>query len=311
MSLWIVGAGGMSREYSKVLTAMNVAFSVVGRGEASAAYFEDSAGIPVISGGVEAGITAVGCPSAAIVAVPVESLVQVARELVEAGVSRLLVEKPGALEIEEGQRLARDAANVGAQIWIAYNRRFYGSTLQAMRMIEEDGGILGLSFEFTEWSHEIETLPIRPQVKERWVYANSSHVLDLAFYLGGQPEIWSHWTEGHLSWHPSSARFAGAGVLQSGALFSYLADWEAPGRWGIEALTRRRRLILRPMEQLQIVPRGSVKIESVEPDDMLDLDFKPGLYRQTAAFLSDEPSCLLSLDQQVANMRVYADIAGY
>ena len=51
---------------------------------------------------------------------------------------------------------------------------------------------------------------------------------------------------------------------QKGAMFSYFADWEAPGRWGLEVLTRKRRLIFRPMEQLQVMPLGSVKIDSVE-----------------------------------------------
>lgn len=52
--------------------------------------------------------------------------------------------------------------------------------------------------------------------------------------------------------------------------FPNFADWEAPGRWGVEVLTRNNRLILRPMEHLQVTPLGSVKVEAVSLEDKLD-----------------------------------------
>ena len=57
-------------------------------------------------------------------------------------------------------------------------------------------------------------------------------------------------------------------------LFSYQANWNAPGRWGIEILTSQHRLYLRPMEKLQIQNTGSVDISEVEIDDQLDKEFK-------------------------------------
>ena len=40
-----------------------------------------------------------------------------------------------------------------------------------------------------------------------------------------------------LDWHSSSSQFCGSGITDKGALFSYSADWESPGRWGIEIKT--------------------------------------------------------------------------
>ena len=68
--------------------------------------------------------------------------------------------------------------------------------------------------------------------------------------------------------------------------FAYHADWEAPGRWGVELLTCSHRYILRPMEALSAIPRGSVEAHPIELDDDLDHQFKPGLFCQCAAFLS-------------------------
>ena len=94
-------------------------------------------------------------------------------------------------------------------------------------------------------------------------------------------------------------------------MFSYFADWEAPGRWGIEVMTRKRRLIFRPMEQLQVTSLGSVKVESVELSDQLDKDFKPGLYRQTQSFLAGDVERFCSLAEQVEHAKFYSQVAGY
>jgi hypothetical protein len=54
------------------------------------------------------------------------------------------------------------------------------------------------------------------------------------------------------------------------------------------------------LEKLHVTKRGSVAITEVELDDDLDQRFKPGLYRQNAAFLGGEDADLLvTLDQAI------------
>ena len=100
-------------------------------------------------------------------------------------------------------------------------------------------------------------------------------------------------------------------MTDQNVLFSYFADWEAPGRWGVEVLTHKNRLILRPMEQLQVTPLGSVKIEPVTLEDKLDQDFKPGLYRLVEAFLRQDTTHFCTLEEQVKNTEFYEKMAGY
>lgn len=311
MSLWLIGAGPMAQAYAKILISRGIPFEVIGRGKASGAEFTRAIGVPVRIGGLEDALRNGQAPGSAIVAVGVEALAGNTEALVKAGARRILLEKPGGLNVAQLEALKEKAIKADAEIWLAYNRRFHAATLAVERAIAEDGGATSIQFEFTEWSHVIQSLAKGPGVKEHWLMGNSTHVIDLAFHLGGIPVEWKGWHSGSLDWHPASARFCGAGVTDRGVLFSYLADWEAPGRWGVEVLTRKRRLILRPMEQLQVTSLGSVKIEPVEIDDRLDRDFKPGLYRQTAAFLSGDTERLCSLEQQVRNARLYSEIAGY
>jgi hypothetical protein len=150
-------------------------------------------------------------------------------------------------------------------------------------------------------------------VKEKWFLANSTHVVDLAFFLIGHPEIFHVITagEGSLNWHPTASRFAGSGMSDKGVTFSYLSDWQAPGRWAIEILTKQHRLYLKPMEQLQIQKKGSVAVQPFELNDGLDKTFKPGLYNMTMAFLNHESGRLCTLNEQVDMMEIYYKMANY
>ena len=311
MSIWVIGAGPMAQDYAKVLLALEQSFVVIGRNESSALVFEENTGCPVTRGGLASALHNDEAPELAIVAVGVEQLASATEELIKAGTKRILLEKPGGLNLAEIDSLNQWAVEYGAEVLIAYNRRFYESVEQTRRYIDEDGGVLSAQFEFTERSHVIAPLQKAAGIKEHWVLGNSSHVIDLAFHLIGMPADWRSWCAGSLDWHPASARFAGAGVTEKGVMFSYVSDWEAPGRWGLEIMTRKRRLILRPMEKLQVTKLGNIAVEPVEATNTLDKDFKPGLYQQTKAFLAGGDTLFCPLSEQIRNVRIYSQMAGY
>lgn len=306
--VWVIGAGRMAKEYTNVLTALGVDFSVVGRGEDSAKAFTEETSIPCATGGIVAASGTLPAPTRAIVGVNIEGLSQAVRDLIDLGCIDILVEKPAGVDVAEIEALADAVRTAKARVIVAYNRRFYASIETARRMIAEDGGAVSMSFEFTEVSDIIAGSAFNSEVKENWLLANSTHVIDTAYFLCGAPARQFTHTAGALDWHSRAARFVGSGETVNGVLYSYIADWDAPGRWGIEVNTRQRRLVLRPMEQLQVQARGSFTTEPVETDDRLDQDFKPGLYEQTRVFLSGEADPrLLDLDSHLAKARdIYA-----
>ena len=311
MSIWLIGAGGMAQAYARVLKGLDVPFEVIGRGSNSADKFEKATGWRVRTGGLADALRAGKVPQKAIIAVGIEQLTPATTELIRAGVKHILVEKPAGLDFAEIKSLNQIAEESNASVLLAYNRRFYGSVQLARDCIRRDGGVLSAHFEFTEWSHLIAPLVRGAGVKERWLLGNSTHVIDLAFHLIGRPRDWKCWQAGSIDWHPTAARFVGAGVTDQNVMFSYLADWQAPGRWGVELLTAKRRLILRPMEQLQVISLGEVKVEEMCLKDSLDQDYKPGLYRQTQAFLKGNDGLFCTLSEQVENVRIYSKMAAY
>lgn len=309
----IVGAGAMAQEYSKVLVAQKQSFNVVGRSEVSAEKFKLATGVQPFVGGLERFFLteALDAYEYAIVTTGVEQLAPTTRILIEHGIKKILVEKPAGLDVQQINTLADYAQTMQADVYVAYNRRFYASLLEAQKIIAQDGGVESFNFEVTEWGHIIEGIPKGDGVKENWFMANTTHVTDMAFFLGGFPSKLNCFVKGSSHWHNRSYNFAGAGISDTGALFSYHGNWGAPGRWSVEVLTRSHRLIFRPMEKLQIQKLGSVAIEFVELDESLDIQFKPGLFRQVAAFLEGDNESLCHLSQHKAHANIYARIAGY
>jgi predicted dehydrogenase len=310
--IWLIGAGHMSISYADVLRGQEQEFLVIGRGKESAQTFEDATGHKVILGGLVKFLDSTPeMPSAVIVSVGVAQLFETSKQLLDFGVESILIEKPGGIAIEEIQCLYDKSQVKQANVYFAYNRRFFSSVLKAKELIAAEGGVTSFNFELTEWSHLIEKLDKPKDVLAKWFLANSTHVADMAFFLGGEPKEISCFTSGGLNWHPSSSVFSGAGVSQGGALFNYSANWESAGRWSVEVLTKENRYILRPMESLHVQKRGTIPHVEVALDNAVDQEFKPGLFKQVEVFLSGKSDGLCSIATQLKMFSVYEKMASY
>lgn len=303
LTILIAGAGSMAAAYATVLRDLGVPFVVLGRGEESAARFEAETGAPVLRGGLD------GLPAdagrrfqAAIVATDIDQLAPVSEGLARAGIRRLLIEKPAGLDPAQIRSCAASLAELGCEAFVAYNRRFYASVRRARELIAEDGGVTSFHFEFTEIEARILATPRPAEVLANFTLGNSSHVVDLAFHLGGEPEVSAGATAGGLDWHPSAAVFAGAGRTRAGALFTWRADWSSAGRWSLDLRTPRRRLLLEPLETLAVQEKGSFVLNPVALDDVCDRSYKPGLFLQTRAFVSEAPEAT-----QLARLSAHCD----
>ena len=312
-SIWLVGSGLMAIEYAKVLKEINVPFITIGRGVKGVNAFRFASGEEAINGGLSAFLeTNPKVPEFAIVAVSIENLADTCVRLLGYGIKNILLEKPGVGFADEIYALNEKVIEHGANVLLAYNRRFYASVIEAQKRIESDGGVTSFHFEFTEWSHQIRVLKKHNIELENWFLGNSSHVIDTAFFLCGSPKEICCYHKGGNEWHPKSTIHVGAGISQKGALFSYMSNWEAPGRWALEIMTAKRRYIFKPMEKLQVMNIGSVKVDFAENlDYTFDEKFKPGVYLQTKAFLNKDYGNFINLKEQSEIMSVYRKISGY
>lgn len=304
----LVGAGCMAAEYSRVLETMGISYTVVGRSRTSAEEFQKKTNHFANTGGLAHFCTAHSGSlnfQWAIVASNADELAANTCTLLRAGVKNILVEKPAGLHIEEIARVDELTKQRHAHVFVAYNRRFYASVQKVRELIERDGGVSSFQFDFTEWSNKLVEMNLNPVVLENLFYANSTHVVDLAFFLGGKPKEMCCFKNGSLAWHPAGASFCGAGQSQNDAPFSYQANWESAGRWGVEINTTRNKYILCPLEKLQIQKRDSIQTDFCKIADQKDIDFKPGLFEQVAAFLKSDHTNLKTIEEQRNDAEMY------
>jgi predicted dehydrogenase len=309
----LVGAGPMALSYVRVCEALNQQVCIVGRSDESAIKFEKESGHEVFRGGLAAYFGSVQHVSIshAIVCVSVEQLASCTISLIKHGVKNILVEKPVGLDAAQIKQVVFEAQKYDANVFVGYNRRFYSSVLAAKKIIEQDYGVSSYHFEVSERSWVIQGLEKHKSVKENWFLANTTHVVDLAFFLGGEPEILHSFMTGKTDWHSRSAIFSGAGQSIGGALFSYMGNWNAPGGWGLEILTNKRRLIFKPLEKLFVQELGSSVVNEFLVDSFLDTQYKPGLYLQVKSFLEHDKSNICSIVQHQSFVEHYLKIAGY
>lgn len=309
-NLLLVGTGYMGKSYAAVLKNLNVSFESVCMSKESADSFSKDFECKCFSGGVDLIDFEAHDYTMAIVAISIEKLKSACEKLIYNGIKYILVEKPAGLNNYEISTLQELAAKTKSQIFVAYNRRFYASVLKAKEIIKSDGGILSGNFEFTEWSEKITTLKKAEGVKENWFLANSTHVVDLAFFFMGKPNEMNSLSIGQLEWH-SPAIFSGSGKTSENILFNYSANWMSAGRWRVEILTSKRKLILAPMEELQEQLINSIEVKKVENVDYsFDIEFKPGIYLQTKAFIDGELNNLKTIQEQTTDLDIYNQILG-
>lgn len=311
----LIGAGYMASEYLKVLKHLNCDVTIVSRSEGKINLLKnDFPDYNYYTEGLDDYLSkTVELPKFVINTVSVNSLRDVSLALLKVGVENLLIEKPGDLFIDGLKELKNASFKRSSNVFIAYNRRFYSSIGELKKQIIIDGGITNCHFEFTEWVHTIDTSIYDNETLTKWIIANSSHVIDTVFHLIGFPKDLNTIIGGvnEIIWHPSGSVFTGSGISEKNIPFSYNTDWSSAGRWSIEIFTNKRRFYLKPMEKLFEQKKGSINISEISLDYDLDENFKPGLYKQTQAFLNSDFSDLVSIEEQIKAISIYEEIGGY
>lgn len=303
-SICIVGSGYMAFEHAKASLELNYdQVYVIGRTTASfERYFNDTqqnSSIIKIEGGVSAWLASEFFRQGIvhIVAVAVEALEQVTEALLYAGVKRILLEKPGGLNIKGLKKLNQKAEDLKSIVRIAYNRRHYPS-VQKLKDILSTEELTSFEFEFTEWVDKINPDDYDQKTLEEWIVSNSAHVIDTAFYLaGGLPTVVNHIASGKdkIMWHRHNSIFIGCGLV-SDVPFTYSADWRSQGRWRIHMRSIKGKYILEPMEKLSFVPKNSLSVIDI---DLTEYQSKHGLAPQIQAFEANDHRIFATLNDQV------------
>ncbi|MGV8058390.1 MAG: Gfo/Idh/MocA family protein [Smithellaceae bacterium] len=310
----IIGAGWMADQYCQALQAMGIRLvTVVSRKEESAKQCCQKYGYQPRHGGYRDVLPKLEGADLVIVATPVHELRPAVEFAVSLGFKTILVEKPGALYSEALLDWTQKAEKQDVRVRVAFNRQTYPSFWKLRELADSEGGMTSCHYTFTEWIHTIDFHNNCDDVYTRWGIANSLHVIAMAHALIGMPKSISTYRSGELTWHPAGERFTGAGVTEQGVLFSYHADWNSAGRWGIEVMTPQNAYRLIPLEKLFRCPKGSVNWEPVEIASAFP-NVKEGVTEEIAIMLNkdlENSIPLVTLKNAADHAKLAENIFGY
>lgn len=241
----------------------------------------------------------------------VDTIYPITKELIHHKLP-LLIEKPAGLNAAQTRELAKLAQEAGTRIMVGYNRRFYSVIGAADAAIKEHGSLLGLSIEAPERIETVRTLgKFSEQIIEEWLAANGTHGIDLLRFLGGDN---TSVQAVHRAFKEKNGDNFGAVLsFANEAVGHYISHWNTPGRWQLTLYGEGVRARLEPIEQGALLIGEQV---SELPVDQVDVDFKPGFYKQAEYFVErirdgmaiERPAC--SIQDAVGTMELAELISG-
>jgi len=193
----------------------------------------------------------------------------------------LFIEKPAGLSPEENLKLAECAERLSISNMVGFNRRYYSVFHKGIEIIKQKGSLLGVFVEGHERMWRVrENKKFSNHALDSWIYANSTHTIDLLRFFGGEAK--SVKSIAHSLIEPKGDQLAAVMELENGAIGQYSAHWYSPGGWRVALYGDGVTAEFKPLEKGSWTGKD-FKTYDIAPDEE-DLKFKPGFYRQMEAF---------------------------
>lgn len=309
----VIGAGRIAAAHLSVLASFEDVrlVGVANRGGERATQLASQFAIPATFTDARAMLDETA-PDLVYVLVSVEATPTVARGVLARGLP-CLIEKPAALTAHETAELAELAADHRTLAMVGVNRRYHSVLDHAMDAIRARGPLHGIHVEVHEPIASIRAQGrFSPAVLDRWMAANSVHMIDLIRRCAGEVaslEILATGDGGERVGWSACLRTEG------GTLGTVAGHWRSTPGVRLVLHGEGVRAELDPLERgILAWPDGRREPIAI---DVVDQRFKPGFYAQSAALVdavvSGEPLLPPASDlaDQVATMQLVEALSGH
>jgi predicted dehydrogenase len=277
--LGIIGAGQIAQEHLKVIQAMNgvVVDGITSRTKLKAEELAKTYAIKQVYDNID-DLVEKYAPDGLMILVSANQIFDVTKKLIPTNIP-LFIEKPPGLTTEQTTILAEIADKNRTKNMVGYNRRYYSIFHKGLKIVKEHGKLLGVAVEGHERFWTIAK-KINEKVRPYWIYANSTHTIDLLRFFGGEPSSVHALKHSHVE--KNGDQFATVIEFQSGALGNYISHWYSPGGWSVRLFGEGVTVEYKPLERGVWIDTN-FNYHEIVPDEV-DLNYKPGFYRQMEAF---------------------------
>lgn len=210
--------------------------------------------------------------------VSAENIFDVSKYLVPLKVP-IFIEKPPSLKIREAVYLSDLAKKHKTLSMIGFNRRFYSIYQKGLDLINKNGSLLGLNIEGHERFWKIKD-NVSEEIRKQWLFANSSHTIDLLNFFGGDIDKISIYKNSLIE--QNGDQFSASMKFKSGALGNYSSNWYSPGGWSVSLFGEGITVIFKPLEKGIWIDKNFKQHDILPSKD--DVRFKEGFYKQMICF---------------------------
>ena len=279
--LGLVGAGWVSRQHLAVINAIDwiEAAGITSRTKAKAEQLTKEYSIPACYDNIKT-LVERAKPDALMLLVSEDQMFRVAQEAMKYRLP-LFLEKPAGLLPAENYKLLKTADKYSLKNMVGYNRRYYSIFHKGIKIIKDHGPLLGVSIEGHERMWRVRELAKFSQyVLDNWIFANSTHTIDLLRFFAGEPGKIKHITHRYIE--KRGDQIAAIMETESGAIGQYSAHWYSPGGWRVVLYGDGVSVEFKPLEKGFWTDKN-FHTREILPDEV-DIKFKPGFYGQLKAF---------------------------
>ena len=307
-----IGAGNMAQEHAKVFrTFADVELAgVYSRTTGNAQKFAQAYGITHVCASIS-DLYQKTQADLAIICVPELAANTVIKQALQHNWA-LFLEKPVGYDLADANDIFDATAGHRPPIMVGLNRRFYDSTLrlQSELCAQDQNEVRFVHICDQQSYQEARQFNHPEQVVEKFMYANSIHLIDLImFFCRGEIEK----IVPVEPWQKEKSQIMLSYIhFSSGDRAYYQGIWKGPGRWGCRVYTKPRHWIMEPLENLAYINQNERKVNLHEMDS-IDTEFKPGLYRQAEMVLpclKNEKSTIATLADSMATMKLIHGMFG-
>lgn len=267
----LIGAGSMIEEYVKVLKSLGKVelAGIYSRTKSKSNNLKKKYNIRHVCDSVEELYLKTNA-DAVIIAVSIESLYEILRDTRKYNWI-CLSEKPLGYNYNQAAKIFKLFENTKSQLFLALNRRFFSSTLNAQKLLKN---VKDKRFIQITDQQNILNKKIPEVVKKNYMYANSIHLIDyINIFCRGKIEAINN----IVNIKQSESKYLCKKILfSSGDCVLYTAIWNAPERWSVNINMSMLRLELKPLEELKVQHGNDRKMKLIKINND-DLNFKPGL----------------------------------
>lgn len=195
----------------------------------------------------------------------------------------LFIEKPPGLDIKQLQELNFLSKKYKTSNLIGYNRRYY-SVIQKVKKKLDSENIISAHIEAHERYWILKNKVKKKSYLQKWIYANTSHVINLLMFFLGNPK--SVKTFSNNKFNIKNLRINTSAIIEFNKKIyvTFKSNWDVVGGWYIKIFSNKNTYSFSPLEQC-VVTNKKFKSTKIIPENY-DKVYKAGFYSQTVFFLN-------------------------